>query len=200
MVDQSPAVTKRNEGAEPSLQLIIVIGGPIASGKSTLGVAVAREFERRGLATATIDLDLIYEMLEHTSARKSDAATWSRARRMAGALTGAFLEEGVSVVVAEGDFLDERSRAEFVSMLHPYARVRFVTLTVELPTALLRVEQDLTRGISQDRRFLTGHYEELTETLRVRPEHDLCLDTGDITVQQAAESIARWSVCVATGG
>jgi shikimate kinase len=171
-----------------------VIGGPIASGKSTLARSVARAFERRGLAVATIDLDLIYEMLEHTRAPKTHAAVWSRARRTAGALTDALLADGVDVVIAEGDFLDEPARQEFVSMLQDEATFRFVTLSVDLETALLRVQQDPTRGISRDRSFLTRHYEELAETLGRRPERDLCLDTAVLTVEQATGSIVEWSV------
>jgi adenylylsulfate kinase-like enzyme len=171
-----------------------VIGGPIASGKSTLATSLARDFEAQGLVAATIDLDLVYEMLEHTRARKSDEAIWSGARRIAGDLAAAFLEDGINVVIAEGDFLEDSARQEFVSMLHGDAAIRFVTLSVDLATALLRVEQDPTRGLSRDAGFLTCHYEELAETLRARPEHDLCLDTAALTVEQAAEAVAEWSI------
>jgi shikimate kinase len=170
-----------------------VIGGPIASGKSTLATSLARAFEKRGLAVATIDLDLIYEMLEHTRAPKSDEAVWSGARRMAGALTDAFLKDDINVVIAEGDFLDDPARQEFVSMLQEDVAVRFVTLRVDLATALRRVEQDPTRGLSRDESFLTLHYEQLAEALRQRPAHDLCLDTGALSVEQATETILQWS-------
>ena len=175
------------------MRLVIVIGGPIASGKSTLATSLARAFETQGSAVATIDLDLIYEMLEHTRAPKSNEAIWSSARRMAGALTAAFLEDGFDVAIAEGDFLDDSARQEFVSRLRSDVAVRFVTLRVDLATALLRVEQDPMRGLSRDESFLTLHYEELAKTLRHRPAHDLCLDTGALTVEQAAETILRWS-------
>ena len=170
-----------------------MIGGPIASGKSTVATSLARAFETRGFVVATIDLDLIYEMLEHTQAPKRDEAIWSGARRMAGALTNAFFEDGIDVVIAEGDFLEDSARNEFVSMLHDDVPVRFVSLSVPLATALVRVEQDPTRGLSRDRNFLTRHYEELAGTLSRRPEHDLCLDTGALSVEQAAEAIVEWS-------
>jgi cytidylate kinase len=175
-----------------------VIGGPIASGKSTLAISLARAFETRGLAVATIDLDLIYEMLEHTGAPKSDEAIWSAARRMAGALADASLKDDINVAIAEGDFLDDPAREEFVAMLHDDIAVRFVTLRVELATALRRVEQDPTRGLSRDESFLTLHYEQLAEALRERPPHDLCLDTGALSVEQATETILRWSLDAVT--
>jgi len=106
-------------------------------------------------------------------------------------LTEALLADGVDVVIAEGDFLDDRARHELVSTLAEDVRVRFVTLRVDLLTALSRVDQDPTRGTSRDRRFLTRYYEEVAETLRVRPAHDLCLDTGALTVEQATEAVIR---------
>jgi len=98
-----------------SVQIVIVIAGPIASGKSTVAKAVASEFESRGLPAAVIDLDLVYEMLEPDSREKGDQLVWRRARRAAGALTEAFLADDTSVVVVEGDFLDERGREEFLT-------------------------------------------------------------------------------------
>jgi predicted kinase len=182
------------------MRLVIVIGGPIASGKSTLATSVARVFESRALAVATIDLDLIYEMLEHARAPKSDSAIWSRARRTAGALADALFVDGIDVVIAEGDFLDDSARQEFISALRDDLPVRFVTLNVDLETALLRVDQDPTRGLSRDRSFLTRHYEQLAETLQRRPEHDLCLDMGTLTIEQAAESVLQWSIGSAASG
>jgi predicted kinase len=179
---------------KPSTRLAILIGGPIASGKSSLAIGVARAVRLQGLDAATIDLDLIYEMLEHPPAPKSDPAIWSRGRRMAGALTSALLDDGINVVIAEGDFLHEPERDEFVSMLPEGVPARFVTLNVSLATAFVRVEQDPTRGISRDRGFLTRHYARLAEALRQRPDDDLCLDTGDITLEQAAQSVVRWAL------
>jgi len=67
--------------------LIAVIGGPIASGKSSLGCATAARLQDvRGAEVAVIDLDLIYEMLDpraRSGRPKSDERMWSQARRLA---------------------------------------------------------------------------------------------------------------------
>lgn len=96
---------KNDLGSESSARLVIVISGPIASGKSTLAVAVVKEFERASTTAVVLDLDLIYELLDRSGAPKNDAVMWGRARRMAAALTDALIEDGIDVVVAEGDFL-----------------------------------------------------------------------------------------------
>ena len=176
------------------VQLVLVIGGPIASGKSSLAVSVALALEERGLRAATIDLDLMYEVLEHTRTLKNDSVIWSRARRAAGALTKALLDDGSNIVIAEGDFLDERARTEFVSMLPDGIAPQFITLTVPLETAFVRVDQDPARGISRDRSFLARHYDDLTELLRRRPAGDLCLDTGKLTLEQATQSVVQWAL------
>jgi polynucleotide 5'-kinase involved in rRNA processing len=43
--------------------MVIVITGPIASGKSAIARGLARELVRRHIRLAVIDLDLIFEML-----------------------------------------------------------------------------------------------------------------------------------------
>ena len=172
--------------------LVIVICGPIASGKSTIARAVARELERRGNAAAAIDLDLVYEMLDPARGPKDDAAIWSAARRAAARLAGALLDDG-RAVIAEGDYLHASERAEFLAALGPGRRVRFVTLSVAPETALGRTHEDPSRGSSRDPDFLLRHYEELAAALRSRPEGDLCLDTGAVGVDEAAAAVTDWA-------
>ena len=183
-----------DEGATSRGELVLVIGGPIGSGKSSLAAGVARTLERRGVSCATIDLDLIYEMLEHEGAVKSDPAVWSRARRMSGALTKAFLDDDLSVVIAEGEFLEEPARREFVTMLPDRTRVRFVTLTVPFSAALDRVARDPTRGVSRNHDFLAHHYREIEPVLRRRPSDDLVLDTERMTLEQSVRVVLDWAL------
>jgi hypothetical protein len=70
----------------------------------------------------------------------------------------------------------------------------FITLTVPLETAFVRVDQDPTRGLSRDRRFLARHYGELAELLRRKPDSDLCLDTGKLTLEEATASVVQWAL------
>jgi adenylylsulfate kinase-like enzyme len=58
--------------------IAVVITGPIASGKSTLGRAVAVELADRGSDAAVVDLDLVHEMLDPGGGPKTDAARWRR--------------------------------------------------------------------------------------------------------------------------
>jgi chloramphenicol 3-O-phosphotransferase len=172
--------------------VIVAICGPIASGKSTVARAVARLFEERGVTAAAIDLDLVYEMLEHPSAVKADPATWRRARIAAAAMTDALLDDGVGVVVVEGDLLTEEERTEFTTALRSPVAPVFVTLHAPVDVALRRVEEDPTRGLSRDPAFLRHHYEELDDAVRTRPSTDLVIDTSSVCVDEAARTIAVW--------
>jgi predicted kinase len=173
--------------------MVIVICGPIASGKSTVARAVARLCGRQGLEAAAIDLDLVYEMLEHENVSKEDVAKWRRARRAAAALTDALLGDGMRVVVVEGDFLSPEQRAEFVTALRSSTEPAFVTVQVPIDLALERVQRDPTRGISRDPHFLRRHYEQLDGIIRTRPPTDLVLDTATVGVDDAARAIVEWA-------
>jgi len=172
--------------------VVLVVTGPIASGKSTLARAIACELRARGTKAAAVELDLIYEMLDHARAPKTDVATWAQARRMAARLTTALLAEGVAVVV-EGEFLTAAERAEFTDALTPEVEPRFITLSLSYELAMQRASSDPTRGLSRDPVFLRRHYEETAQTVREAPPTDLALDTGAMGVADSARVTADWA-------
>ena len=170
--------------------LVVVISGPIASGKSALSRAVAAELEETAdVATAVIDLDLVYETLDPQRRTKDDADLWAQARRVAGRLTTALFAEN-RCVLAEGEFASDRALDEFVSELPDTVDLRLVLLDVDFRTALKRVAADPTRGLSKDETFLSRHYREF------RPEwagHDvLRLDTAESTLGGSARAVVDW--------
>ena len=169
--------------------MVLVITGPIASGKSTLGRAVAVELDGRGLDSAVVDLDLVYEMLDPRRGQKTDEARWREARRLAGKIALA-LRGQRSAVVVEGEFATEEQRADFCAELPHEWRVSFVTLTVDFDEAWRRAIADPTRGMSKDRDFLAAHYRALGSA---RPDDaDLILDIGEVSVALAARAVADW--------
>jgi hypothetical protein len=169
---------------------VVVIGGPIASGKSTLSRAVARRLhELDGAEGAAIDLDLVYEMLDPQQRPKADLSTWALAWRMTGRLAGALLLEGRSVV-AEGGFTDEGALDEFVAGLPPGVQPHLVRLEVEFAKAFERALADPRRGVSRNRDFLSEHYREFVSAW---DDGDvLRLSTGDATVEESADAVIEW--------
>jgi shikimate kinase len=173
--------------------MVIVICGPIASGKSTVARALAQLFERQGLRAAAIDLDLVYEMVQTDGSAKASPAAWRRARRAAAGLTDVLLREGVGVVIAEGDFLTADERAEYIDALASAEEPLFVTMKMSVDTALERVQGDASRNLSRDPTFLRRHYEQVERAMRARPETDLVIDASSVDIEAAARTINRWA-------
>jgi shikimate kinase len=171
--------------------LVVVISGPIASGKSALSRAIAARLEEEhGASSAVIDLDLVYEMLEPRRDPKDDEQLWAEARRVAGRLTSVLLREGRSVVVEGGDLATKAALAEFTGGLPGGALLRLVLLDVDFDTALQRARNDATRGISKDAEFLSAHYAQFSadwsghEVLR--------LDTATASLSETTSAVVRW--------
>ncbi len=173
---------------------VIVISGTIASGKSATARALARQVERRGGTAAAIDLDLVYEMLEHDDTRKDDEKKWTRARHAAGALANRFATDGVEIVIVEGEFLAADDRRVLVEALDESAEPRFVTLRVSFDEAVRRIDGDPTRTFSRDRDFLRRHYDEAEAAIRNTPASDLVVETGGAPVDDVAAGIADWAI------
>ena len=169
--------------------MVIVITGPIASGKSTVARELARELERTHVRVAVIDLDLLYDRLT-TDGPKSDDATWALARNAAATLANTFLEEGVAVVVAEGSFNTPGDRAAFAQHLDTGVGPRYVTLRVSFEEALRRAQSDPTRGVSRDPAFLGPYFAAVGQALATVPVTDIVIDTERMPATSVAVAIA----------
>jgi predicted kinase len=176
--------------------VFVVVTGQIASGKSTVACAVARELERDGASAAVVDLDVIYEMLDPARSPKVNQAKWTHARRLAARIAGALLAEGVLVVI-EGEFLTPDQRAELTDVLPSGITPRFVTLRLPFEVALQRAGADPSRGLSRDPTFLASHYEATAGSIESLPSSDLTLDTSAFGVEEAARKVAEWLPTVA---
>jgi adenylylsulfate kinase-like enzyme len=169
--------------------MVIVITGPIASGKSTIARELARELKRPPMRVAVIDLDLLYEMLA-ANGPKFDEPTWTLARQAAAALANTFLEAGVAVVIADGSFNTPSDRAAFAQHLNTTVGPIYVTLRVSFEEALRRAQSDQTRGLSRDPGFLGPYFAAVARALATVPVTDIVIDTERMTATSAAAAIA----------
>jgi adenylylsulfate kinase-like enzyme len=117
--------------------VLIVITGPIASGKSTVARALAHELARADVRAAVIDLDILEDMLT-ADGPKSDPATWTLARHAAATLANTFLSGGIAVVIADGSFNLTSDRAALEQYLSTNVSPLYVTLGVTFEEALRR--------------------------------------------------------------
>jgi adenylylsulfate kinase-like enzyme len=170
--------------------MVIVITGPIASGKSTVAKALARSLDADGVRTAVIDLDLVHDELIATGSAP-DESTWALARHRAAMAADSFSRDGVAVVIAEGSFNQPTDRAAFDEDLVGHSGTVYVTLQVSFQEALRRAQSDSTRGRSRDAVFLGSYFTRWREALADVPATDLVIDTEQTTVEVAAATIAR---------
>jgi hypothetical protein len=186
------AGARRPRAGETSLKrLLVLVGGPIASGKSTVSRAVAQRLRQIGRPAAAVDVDLVYEFFEVRGHSPGASEVWQRAHRLAGRIADALFAEGVELVLVEGDVLTPGACAELLAAARPDG-VRRITLVASLATALERVRLDDDRGISRDAAFLTRHYEEIGLALERRPREELVLDTDSLSADEVAERVAAW--------
>jgi adenylylsulfate kinase-like enzyme len=169
--------------------VIVVITGPIASGKSTVAGELARELERNDVRAEVIDLDVVHDRLT-ASGSTSDGSIWTLARREAATAANASLEAGVAVVIADGSFNLPSDREAFARHLRPGTALIFVTLRVSFEEALRRAGGDPTRGRSRDPQFLGAHFAERRDVLAAVPTTDIAIDTERTTAAAAAATIA----------
>jgi adenylylsulfate kinase-like enzyme len=183
----------QREIAVHTRDVVIVITGPIASGKSTVARKLARQLELIEVRAEVIDLDFVHDRLT-ANGSTADDSTWTVARRETATAANAFLEEGVAVVIAEGSFNTPSDRATFAKHLRPISGLVFVTLQVSFDEALRRAQSDPMRGRSRDRHFLGSHFAARHDVLAAIPKTDIVIDTERTTAAAAAEKIALWLV------
>jgi predicted kinase len=170
--------------------MVIVITGPIASGKSTVARALYHELAGLDVRVAVIDLDILEDMLT-ADGPKPDATTWTIARRAAARLANGFLTDGVAVVIADGSFNLASDRAAFEQQLDTNVNPLYVTLRVTLEEALRRAQSDPTRGVSRDPAFLGGYFAAATKVSANLPTTDIVIDTMSVSPMAVAAEIAR---------
>jgi hypothetical protein len=91
---------------------VLIISGPIASGKSTVAHALAAESRAVGPTAAVVDLDRMYVLLDD-SPLMSDPRISARARRAAAALVDQYALDGIDLIIVEGDFWIASQHDEF---------------------------------------------------------------------------------------
>ena len=166
--------------AVPVRRLVLIIG-PIASGKSTLANTLADKLRSSGEAVAVVGLDTVAEMALPT------LAEWTWAHEVHGQLVGAWLEKPIPTVIAEGPETPEEIE-QIMRHVGSDVSVLKVLITTRYETALARAVQDPTRGLSKDPEFLWRMHRRFEQT-RSDIAHDMKFDTEELSSDDIAERV-----------
>lgn len=165
---------------------LVMISGPIASGKSTLAGELVRLLRLEGFSVALTDLDTVAEMALPT------LPSWDWAHGIHAQLVGAWLRTGVDIVVDEGTS-NPTEVQQVLDQVPEGTSVLHVVLTADLDASLARARADSGRGISQDPAFLRGDHEAYARHLPQLPSSLRLHVEGREPAALAREVLARCS-------
>jgi hypothetical protein len=168
----------------PDLVLII---GPIASGKSTVADALGRRFRGAGRPVAVLELDDVVDTIGGFVDLTPEG--WQRAQLVNGELVGAWLHHGFDVI-APGPFFEPQ---EYQALLHAVPlgiEPRRVQLLATYEVALERVANDPLRKVSKDPEFLRRTYDRVESLLPTSPRADWTFDTTATPWQHIVDQLA----------
>jgi shikimate kinase len=172
--------------------MLVVIVGPIASGKSTVAGGLGERFRGCVRMTSVLDLDEVVETIGGFVGLPGER--FRQAQMVFGTLVGAWLELGFDVI-AHGPFFH---REEDIALLHAVpdgVRPRRVLLHATFPVALERVRADPERLLSSYPDFLEATYKRVDELLPAMPPSEWTFDTtatdAHAIVDQLADALLR---------
>jgi Mrp family chromosome partitioning ATPase len=175
-------------GPEPTLLLVV---GPIASGKSTVAAALGAHLRHAGRDVAVIDLDDVVDTIGGFVDLTPDH--FHLAHVVFGQLARSWLDAGFDVI-AHGPLISTEEDDILVHQLADGVRPRRVLLTTTFATALRRVSADPDRMLSDHPEVLEATYDRFHELLpSMRPAEwtfDSTVDDVDAIVTRLGNSLA----------
>jgi len=155
---------------------LVLVSGPVASGKTTVALELARIARGRGQRAAAIDMDSLVEMVAGNDWTLVQSDHWRLARELAAAIADRLFENAVEVVLLAGPFFNPKEREHLLQRLASLASTCFVMLRVSLPQSLRRAQADSSRRVlTRDADFLAKIY--ATIDWAALPRQDVDLDT-----------------------
>lgn len=151
-------VSDGSQSVQPVRRRLIVVMGPIASGKSTLAADLANRLRNSGDSVAVVGIDTVAEMALPT------LEDWTWALEVHGQVVGAWLATPMRTVIAEGPETPSEVDQLMRHVAGDVAILR-VLLATRYETARTRTNADPARGISRDPDFLRRMYQRFEEGL-----------------------------------
>jgi shikimate kinase len=176
-------------GTKASLEpVLVLISGPIASGKTTAILGLASLARQWGLPAAAIDID---ELVEMTAGDWSQANEGHRrlAWQLASVLIDKLIQSGIVLIAVGGSTLSPKEWDELLKRIETAPQTLYVRLRVSFEEALQRARSDPDRVSTKDGTFLAQQYKRLDWTGVDEP--DISIETDDLLPGDVASQIAQ---------
>ena len=180
-------VQSSRTGTEILERRLIVVSGPVASGKTSVANGLAERARKRGLVAASMDIDLIVEMVRGTDWHGVTRIDWTRAWHASAGLVDSFFEEGFDLVVLAAPLFADLARAEVTDFVHSAPEIIWISLRVSLDESHRRALADPTpsRVLTRDREFLAKLYESID--WEQHPQGDFVIDTEHLSLSEVID-------------
>jgi len=165
---------------------LVVISGPIASGKSTVAHALGSRFRAGGRGVAVLDVDDVVDTIGGFG--DLDPESWHQAQVVHGELVGAWLCQGFDVI-AHGPFFERRELDALLHAVPDGIEPRRVHLLATYEAALERVALDVSRGLSKDPAFLRLTYDRVESLLPTMPRSEWTFDTAAMSCGEIVDAL-----------
>lgn len=166
---------------------LVVIIGPIASGKSTIAGALANRFRAAGRAVAVLDLDDVVETIGGFGDLTPER--FQQAQVVYGDLVGAWLRQGLDVI-AHGPFFQRQEDEALLHAVPDGIEPRRVQLLATYEAALERVAGDPARALSKDPGLLRLTYDGVESLLPTMPSAEWKFDTTTMSWREIVDDLA----------
>jgi Mrp family chromosome partitioning ATPase len=154
--------------------VLVVVIGPIASGKGTVAGALGDRFRQAGRAVALLDLDDVVDTVGGFVGLTTER--FQQAQTVHGQLVGAWLDQGFDVI-AHGPFFEPQEQEALLHAVPEGIELRRVLLLATHEVALERVVADPARKLSKHPGLLRRAYDRVESLLPTMPPSDWTFDT-----------------------
>ncbi len=154
---------------------LIVITGPIASGKTSTAEALAAWARNHGMTAVAIDTDVMVEMAMGPLRTAWTLAHFRTGVQIAAAAIDRLTELDADHIVLAGPFFRLADRTLLLAALRTSPAIHFVTLRTTLEETLRRCEADPTRVVTKDPAFVERIYAEID--WNAVPGSDIVIDS-----------------------
>ena len=166
---------------------LIVIVGPIASGKSTIAYELGSRFRAADRSVAVLDLDDVVDTIGGFAGLTP--ARFRQAQLVYGELTAAWLRRRFDVI-AHGPFFDHEEVEALLHAVPNEVTPRRVQLLATYEVALERTALDSARALSKDPKLLRLTYDRVASLLPTMPRSEWTFDTTTRSPQEIVDTLA----------